>query len=204
MAAQEDQERGERRRQIIDGALAVFAEKGFEGATNQDIAEAAGIGSPGLIYHYFGSKADLLHQAVASRAAMLQASAGDEHLLEMPPRDALRYLGSAFLRTLNDPENLRVLRIVMHEALRHPDLSESWRRASSRPFRRALSAYLADAMRAGKLREMDPEAAANCFLGPLVLYALPGMIFDDATLRPSPGAMLDAVTEIFLRGVEAP
>jgi AcrR family transcriptional regulator len=203
MTGQEDQERVERRQQIIDGALAVFAEKGFDRATNQEIAEAAGIGSPGLIYHYFGSKADLLHQVVASRAAMLRGISDEASLLTMPPRDALRHLGSAFLRTLNDPENLRVLRIVMHEALRHPDLSESWRRASSRPFRRVLSAYLADAMRAGKLREMDPEAAANCFLGPLVLYALPGMIFDDAALRPSAAVMMDTVIEIFMRGMEA-
>ncbi|MGE5602509.1 MAG: TetR/AcrR family transcriptional regulator [Nitrososphaerales archaeon] len=203
MATQEDQERVERRQQIIDGALAVFAKKGFDRATNQDIAEAAGIGSAGLIYHYFTSKTDLLHQVVASRAAMLHGITNESELIAMPPRDALRSLGSAFLRALNDPENLRVLRIVMNEALRHPDLSEAWRRASSRPFRRVLSAYLTDAMRAGKLRHMDPEAAANCFLGPLVLYALPGMIFDDATLRPGPDAMIDTVIEIFMRGTEA-
>ena len=203
MAGQDDQERVERRQQIIDGALTVFAEKGFDRATNQEIAEAAGIGSAGLIYHYFVSKADLLHQVVASRAAMLQDITRDVQLLDMPPRDALRYLGSAFIRTLNDPENLRVFRIVVNEALRHPDLSEAWRRSSSRPFRRALITYLTDAMRAGKLRDMDPEAAANCFLGPFVMYALPGMIFDDAALRPSPEAMMDTVVEIFMRGMEA-
>ena len=202
MTGQEDQERTQRRQQIIDGALAVFAEKGFDRATNHEIAEAAGIGSPGLIYHYFGSKADLLHQVVASRAAMLQAIAGDVRLLEMSPRDALRYLGIAFLRTLNDPENLRVLRIVINEAIRHPDLSEAWRRSSSRPFRRALIEYLEAGMRAGKLRAMDAEAAANCFLGPLVMYALPGMVFDDATLRPNAKAMLDTVVEIFMGGIE--
>ena len=51
MAARDDQERIQRRQQIIDGALMVFAEKGFDKATNQEIAEAAGIGSAGLIYH---------------------------------------------------------------------------------------------------------------------------------------------------------
>lgn len=203
MAAQEEPERGERRQQIIDGARAVFAEKGFDRATNQEIAEAAGIGSAGLIYHYFGSKADLLHQVVASRAAMLQGVADERGLLAMAPRDALRHLGAALLDALNDPENLAVLRIVMNEAIRHPDLSEAWRRASSRPFQRGLIVYLAAAMRAGKLRAMDAEAAATCFLGPLILYALPGMLFDEGARPSDPQAMLDAAIELFLRGMEA-
>src|SRR5690348_12855530 len=41
---------GERRRQIIDGALQVFSSRGFAQATNKEIAQAAGIRSPGLIY----------------------------------------------------------------------------------------------------------------------------------------------------------
>ncbi len=76
MVSRDEDEHERRRQQIIDGALVVFAEKGFEKATNQDIAEAAGIGSPGLIYHYFESKADLLRQVVASRSLGLQERPG--------------------------------------------------------------------------------------------------------------------------------
>jgi TetR/AcrR family transcriptional regulator, mexJK operon transcriptional repressor len=203
MSPQEDQERTERREQIIEGALAVFAEKGFDRATNQDIAEAAGIGSAGLIYHYFRNKADLLHQVVAGRAAMLEGIATDDRLLDLPPREALRYLGDVFLAALNDPGNLAVLRVVMNEGLRHPDLAEAWRRASSRPFRRILTRYIEDGIRDGKLRKLDPNAAADCFFGSLVMYALPGMIFVDAGPRTSPGVMLDTVIEIFMQGMEA-
>ena len=61
-----------RRQQIIEGALQVFAHKGFEKATNKDIADAANIGSPGLIYHYFKDKADLLREVVESRAEAIR------------------------------------------------------------------------------------------------------------------------------------
>ena len=44
-----------RREQIMESALRVFAKKGFTGASNKDIAREAGI-TPGLIYHYFESK----------------------------------------------------------------------------------------------------------------------------------------------------
>ena len=102
MAAQDDQERVQRRQQIIDGALTVFAEKGFDKATNQEIAEAAGIGSAGLIYHYFESKADLLRQVVASTIANgCRACRPGRTAARMPPRDALRLIGSAIL---DDPQ----------------------------------------------------------------------------------------------------
>ncbi len=203
MTGQDDQERVERRQQIIDGALAVFAEKGFDKATNQDIAEAAGIGSPGLIYHYFGSKGDLLREVIANRAAMLQEFTRNAQLFEMAPREALRYFGFAFLKALSTPENRRVFRVVMNESHRNPEVTEAWRQSSSKPFRSALVGYLAQASQTGKLRELDPEVAADCFLGPFVLYALSGMVFGDATSRPSTEVMMDTVVEIFMRGVEA-
>ena len=59
----------DRREQIIDAALRVFAEKGFDRATNRDIAREAGI-TPGLIYHYFESKEVLLRSAIENRSPL--------------------------------------------------------------------------------------------------------------------------------------
>ena len=50
MPPRDEQDYEQRRQQIIDGALEAFSAKGFDGASNKDIAEAAKIGSPGLIY----------------------------------------------------------------------------------------------------------------------------------------------------------
>ena len=49
MPPRDEQDYEERRQQIIDGALSVFGSKGFEKATNKDIANAAKIGSPAFI-----------------------------------------------------------------------------------------------------------------------------------------------------------
>jgi len=48
----------ERRKQLIDTALKLFAAKGFENTTTKNIAEAAGV-AQGLIYHYFGGKEEI-------------------------------------------------------------------------------------------------------------------------------------------------
>ena len=53
----------ERRRQILDAAIAVFARSGYRAAGTADIAAAAGIGEP-TIYRYFENKRDLYVAAV--------------------------------------------------------------------------------------------------------------------------------------------
>ena len=73
-----DVEFEKKRQQIMEAALIVFAEKGYEKATNKDIAEAAGVGSPGLIYHYFEDKGDLLREAVMVRVAGVYHRAAEE------------------------------------------------------------------------------------------------------------------------------
>ena len=66
----------DRRQQILSAALDLFAEHGRDGATNEEIAERAGV-TPGLIYFYFRSKDDLFLAAFehqASRAFSSQYS----------------------------------------------------------------------------------------------------------------------------------
>lgn len=48
----------DRRQHILEAALPVFAEQGFEAATNKEITERAGV-NQGLIYFYFESKQDI-------------------------------------------------------------------------------------------------------------------------------------------------
>ena len=62
----------DRRSQILEAALQVFSTKGFQKATNKDIASAAGGMSPGLIYHYFKGKEGLFISFVRERATLLQ------------------------------------------------------------------------------------------------------------------------------------
>jgi TetR/AcrR family transcriptional regulator, mexJK operon transcriptional repressor len=199
-----DEEYEHRRQQIIDGALAVFSEKGFDKATNQEIAEAAGIASPGLIYHYFESKADLLRQVMSSRAPLLQSVMRDQALLEMPPRQALTLIGSAFLDALSNADNLRLFRLTIGESMRNPDMTAAWHRSSSLPVKRGLVRYLEAKMEAGELRRADPVAASDCFLGSFMIYVLSGEMFGPADAqRLEPQTMLAAAVEIFLRGLEA-
>ena len=54
----------ERKQEIMDVAMRVYAKNGYEQSTMRDIAAAAGI-VPGLCYRYFKSKQELFHTAVS-------------------------------------------------------------------------------------------------------------------------------------------
>ncbi len=57
----------ETRARLLEAAVAVFAERGFEGARTSEIARRAGL-STGAIYSQFGTKAELLQEAIESCA----------------------------------------------------------------------------------------------------------------------------------------
>ena len=102
MPPRDDTDYESKRQQIIEGALHVFANKGFANATNKDIARAAGIGSPGLIYHYFKDKTDLFRQVVEQRASVLQVLSRGEELLDRPPREVLTLFARSFASMLEN------------------------------------------------------------------------------------------------------
>lgn len=56
-----------RRQSILDAAMAVFSQKGYQAATMAEVAQEAGI-SPGAIYRYFESKVELVHTCFKQNA----------------------------------------------------------------------------------------------------------------------------------------
>ncbi|AAW39269.1 TetR/AcrR family transcriptional regulator [Dehalococcoides mccartyi] len=56
-----------RRQEILDAALKVFAEQGYQGATISQISEAAGT-SLELLYHYFSNKKALMEAVIAEHS----------------------------------------------------------------------------------------------------------------------------------------
>jgi TetR/AcrR family transcriptional regulator, mexJK operon transcriptional repressor len=202
MPSRDEQDFEERRQQIIDGALAVFSEKGFEKATNKDIAEAAGIGSPGLIYHYFKDKSDLFRQVVEQRAPVLQLVSRGETMMDTPPREVLTLFGNAFIQMLGNRTAISLFKLILGEAVRHPMVAEMFNKIGPGRGFAFLTRYLAHQMDIGTLRRADPGAAVRCFVGPLIAYVVTREIFrqpDAATL--SPQIMVDTLVETFLHGM---
>lgn len=83
-----EQKRRETLRRITDVGICLFIEKGIDGTTIDEIAEAAGI-SRRTFFHYFGSKDDIL---LSLQSGMSEMIAGEIRTapLESSPYDAVR------------------------------------------------------------------------------------------------------------------
>ncbi|MEM8532456.1 MAG: TetR/AcrR family transcriptional regulator [Chloroflexota bacterium] len=120
----DDQTYEQRRQQIIDGALEVFAKKGFEKATNKDIAQEAGIGSPGLIYHYFKDNTDLLLQVLEQRAPIIHLLNQSDEMMSKPPREALTLFANAFLEVVKHRSTMSAAKVMFGESVRQPVIAD--------------------------------------------------------------------------------
>ena len=203
MPARDEQDFESRRQQIIDGALEVFASKGFEKATNKDIAQASQIGSPGLIYHYFQDKSDLFQQVVQQRIPLLQLLTHSEEMMTKPPQETLTLFASTFLKIVDNPTAIALMKLMLGEATRRPLVAEMINTIGPGRGFAFLTRYLEKQMDAGVLQTMNPGAAARCFIGPLIAYVLSREVFPQPDAQDlSPQTMATTVVEVFLWGME--
>jgi TetR/AcrR family transcriptional regulator, transcriptional repressor of aconitase len=164
-----------RRKQILDGARAAFAEHGYEGATVARLEEATGL-SRGAIFHYFENKTDLFVEL-----AMEMNTRFGDILLESGLADAFREL------TAESPEWLAVL-IETEARLRHDE--DFVRRFESKAADAGprIHEWFREEQAAGRLRDDVPSNEIGRFvtslLNGLALRIAGGDAFDlDVMLR---------------------
>ena len=179
----------ERRKQLIDTALGLFAAKGFESTTTKDIAEAAGV-AQGLIYHYFGGKEELLFAAAERhgflpRLRVILAASG-----ERPAREVLPRVVQDFRALLGEKDDL--VRVFFRESQVNPDVGRKLAETIGEGVE-LLSGYLGARIATGELRDLDPEAVAKA-----LLYAVQ---MAHMTREPA-GAFERQLVENLLRGIE--
>ncbi len=204
MPPRDEQDYEQRRQQIIDGALAAFSAKGFAGASNKDIAEAAKIGSPGLIYHYFKDKVDLLHQVLLERMPLVRLidSASSSIDQNPPPEEFLPELALNVARVLQSGLTIALLKVLLTEAIRNREVAQLVNEVGPGRALRLLAGYLQRQMDAGRLRKMDPHVAARLLIGPLLAYSLTRFIFEQPeAMAIDPEVMARATVESFLRSM---
>ncbi|MDQ6693604.1 MAG: TetR/AcrR family transcriptional regulator [Chloroflexota bacterium] len=191
-----------KRQQIIRGALEAFASKGYERATNRDIAVAAKIGSPGLIYHYFKDKTDLFKQVVEAGAPALQFIARGDDLMDLPPDEVLTNFALTFVQMMENRSAIALLKVMLSEAARHAVVAEAFNKVGPGRGFAFLNRYLSHQMDLGRLRRVDPGAATRCFVGPLIAFMLTREIFVQPDAHSLMSAdMVRTTVEIFLQGM---
>ena len=155
--------RSDKRELLLGAAVRVFAHKGYHTCRVGDIAEEAGV-AHGLLYHYFGSKDEVLQTIFRDTWALMLETIESVQEPGEPARESLRKVAAIVLRTWrNDPDLVRVL---VREVTRSPQIQLEIGEVEQ-AFGR-LRGIIERGQESGEFRaDLDPRFAATSFYGAL-------------------------------------
>ena len=156
-----------KRQQVLDGARQVFLERGFDGASINDIVKAAGV-SKGTLYAYFPSK-EKLFEVLVSLDKRQQVERGCSNYINdiRPISEVLLEIARIFpAKFMETPQSLAYVRMVMGAAAKFPEIGRAFYDAGPRYGIEMMARFLRARVEKGELaiEEWDLELAAHQFM----------------------------------------
>ena len=190
----------DRREQIIDAAMRVFAQKGFTKATNKDIAREAGI-TPGLIYYYFERKDALLNAILETRTPLQLVSSLSPEVLALPPELFFRMLLMRVLTIMENENMVGLIRVIIPEIIHNPDLPFNPATLFQRVFG-FLTSYVEAKVASGELRPVNASMMVQVLAGCVAAFVLRRQVLrDPLALAYSHEQIADAILDTVLKGI---
>ncbi|HZQ23873.1 MAG TPA: TetR/AcrR family transcriptional regulator [Terriglobales bacterium] len=191
----------DRRAQLIDAAMRLFASQGFDGTTTREIAEAAAV-NEAIIFRHFATKEDLYWAVVSSQVeAAGRTEKMRQHLLsERDPGKVLAAIAESLLeRSEADAE---LTRLLLFSALRNRELTDNFFRTYMAATYELLAEYFRKMVKRGYFRKMDPLIAARGFIGMISNHILVQELFGGSRYQQaSPRVVGRQLADIWLNGV---
>jgi AcrR family transcriptional regulator len=186
-----------RRQAIVQAALEEFCARGFAATRLDDVAARAGV-AKGTIYLHFDDKEALFREIVGTMLVPLVAG-----LEEAPPpavsiRAVIGHFFEVFLQEIYSTQRRNVLRLVMTEGPRFPELAEFYYRNVVERAISAMRALLARARERGELADDTLIRFPQLIIAPGLVAIIWSGLFDrfapldvDAMLRAHLDTLFD-------------
>ena len=165
--------------QVLEGARQVFLSDGFEGASVDDIAKAAGV-SKATLYSYFPDKRFLFMQ-VAKNECQRQAGHALETIdMDAPVAEVLQAIALEMIDFITSNFGKRIFRICVGESDRFPELGREFYESGPMMVRSRLVEFFHEAAENGEVEIEDFELAADQFHELCKADLFPRMVFNMA------------------------
>ena len=192
----------ERRAQIIDAALKLFAEKGFSGTRTKEIAELAGI-SETLIFAHFKSKEELYRKSL--RMLFGKHPVMPDIELKMAQKDDLAVFRELALHVIkHNRGDRRIMRLAIYSALEGFPLAEIVHRDEEvgPNLPELLRQYIEQRISDGTFRDINAQIAAQLFVDSVYTCVLD----HEASVSSPPlpytdEEMVETLVQIFVGGL---
>lgn len=194
-----EQQRLERRQQILEAALAVFSERGFHASNVSDVAAAAGV-SQGTIYWYFESKEELFTAAVLS---YFDEFGRDTLLFVEGPGSCtakLRELGRAMAGLADGAEGLFTLFLeYWASSARREEVGRLWASILTE-YKDAIVAIIEEGVRRGEFRPVQAEPLVWAMMAAYDGLAAYTMLVPDLDLAAVSEVFVETLLEGLVKG----
>ena len=182
-------------RRILERAARLIFEKGYEGTSMQDIADACGLTKAGL-YHHVATKEALLIAIMEYGMDLFEevVLARVEHIRD--PLERLRQT-MAYNFELVTHDSSKEVTIILHEHQTLTGVAQKKINARKKRYVRFLEDAFKEGIAAGQIRNVDPTIASFSFLG--------SVLWSYKWYRPegriTPQQLSDGTIDLFFNGL---
>lgn len=189
---------------ILNAAIKVFSEKGYNAATTSEIAKEAGV-AEGTIFRYFKNKKELLDKVI-----MLSAKSLGEKLItkrvgelidknkDKTPRELLKIILIDRIEVIEN--NKEALKIVLTEVQYQKDLKEKLIRTMAFLGKDVLYKLINEGIINEKFRKVNILIAVRSLVGMIIMYFFQKEFLPDL-IGLSIEEQVEEIVDIFLYGI---
>ena len=191
----------QRRHQIIQVAMDLFSQKGFDGTTTREISKAAGV-SEAIIFRHFATKEDLYAAIIDFIIQDYSAtfySEIDQAMRSNNDMAVFEIFAFKILETHRKEPGL--LRLLLYSGLEGHKLSHLFMETQVRPTYEWLGNYIARRTADRVFKNIDPMILVRAFVGMVSHHSLIRIIYKDSLLRKTNKEMAREFARVFLQGV---
>lgn len=195
-----------RKEEILEAAIRIFSEKGFDNTTTKEIANEAGI-AEGTIFRYFKTKKDILDSVIVKFMDI-----ADEKYMISPVLKALENAkdkdeSEVVYEILKERvsfinKNMNIIKTTFGELLINSELREKWMDKIVNKIKDAASNYIEEKIKEGKFKKVDSFSALRCLAGMVFSYEFQKNMMGGLSKAQDEDAEIRMITDLFINGIK--
>ena len=194
------------RERLRAAAHRLFLRQGYLATSIDAILEEAGISSKETLYRHYANKEALFVDVLSHLT--LEQPGFSEKLADLPTphdlpalRQALTFLSREILSMMSQPGYLPLVRMIIAEAPRFPQLGTLFFSTVTRRGLAIITAMLKEAREQQLIADLDFDAVTHMWLGGLLTYVIMNLVLAEEPAPPPALDRADVVVEVIMRAL---
>lgn len=204
MGAKKRLSQDERRQQIIQVAMDLFATRGFKGTTTRAIASKAGV-SEAIIFRHFKTKEDLydaiIETTIDRRNQLWEREAPTiAHMSDL--ETLMKTYATVFIK--RHREDPTFVRLMLYSGLQDHKFRQRFFETGKNPYMRLIRERIAEGVAGGTFIDADPALTMSSFFHAILQYSVSRFVASSETPPPSADdAYVDNLVKVYISALKS-